>query len=72
MHVIWEYFNFVMKSQLAASAFKRLSLKQNWIQFLLAVKDTTLQRQISKFYPQIPCTEASYHISVCQQPDINR
>jgi len=38
--------------------------KQNWLQFLFVVKATTLKQQISKFYPQILCTEASRYISI--------
>jgi len=37
-------------------------IKQNWNQFLLVVKATGLRQQISKFYPQILSTEASFYI----------
>jgi len=34
--------------------------KQNWNKFLLVIKATALKQQISKFYPQILSTEASF------------
>jgi len=37
-------------------------MKQNWNQFLLLVKATTLKQQISKFYTQILSTEAGFCI----------
>jgi len=37
-------------------------IKQNWNQFLLVVKAAALKQQISKFYPQILSTEASFYI----------
>jgi len=37
-------------------------IKQNWNQFLLAVKATALKQQISQFYPQILGTETSFYI----------
>jgi len=37
-------------------------IKQNWNQFLLVVKATTLKQQISNFYPQILSTEAGFYI----------
>jgi len=46
-------------------------IKQNWNQFLLVVKATTLKQQISKFYRQIQRTYASDHIYVSQWPVIN-
>jgi len=37
--------------------------KTNWNnQFLSVVKATALKQQMSKFYPQIQSTEASFHI----------
>jgi len=39
-------------------------IKQNWNQFLLVVKATALNQQISKFYPQIKRTDASDHVCV--------
>jgi len=46
-------------------------IKQNWNQFLLVVKATALEQQISKCYPQILNTDASDHIYVSQWPVIN-
>jgi len=46
-------------------------IKQNWNQYLLAVKATVLKQQISKFCPQIQHTDASDHIYVTQWPVIN-
>jgi len=48
-------------------------LKQNWNQFLFAVKATFLKQQISKFYPQILSrpTDDSDHIYVSQCPVTN-
>jgi len=37
----------------AAANITEILSKQNWNQFLLVVKVTTLKQQISKFYPQI-------------------
>ena len=37
-------------------------IKQNWNRFLLVVTATGLKQQISKVYPQILSTEASFHI----------
>jgi len=37
-------------------------IKQNWSQFPLVVKATTLKQQISKFYLQIQRTDAGDHI----------
>ena len=37
-------------------------IKQNWNKFLLVVKATALKQQISKCYPQILITEASFYI----------
>ena len=34
-------------------------IRQNWNQFLLVVKATTLKQQTSKFYPQTQRTDAS-------------
>ena len=46
-------------------------IKQNWNQFLLAVKVTALKQQISNFYPQIQRTDASDHICASHRPVIN-
>jgi len=46
-------------------------IKQNWNQFLLVVKATTLKQQISNFYPQIQCTDASDHIYASHRPVVN-
>ena len=40
----------------------RCQIKQNWNQFLLVVKATTLKQQISNFYLQILSTQASFYI----------
>jgi len=37
-------------------------IKQNWNQFLLVVKATTLKQKMSNFYLQILSTEASFYI----------
>ena len=37
-------------------------IKQNRIQFLLIVKATDLKQQISKFYPHILSTVASFYV----------
>jgi len=42
--------------------------KQNWLKFLFfqfVVKAAAFKQQTSKFYPQIPSTEASHHIYTC-------
>jgi len=44
---------------------------KNWLQFLFIVKAAVLKQQISEFYPQIQCTEASDHIYFSQRPFIN-
>jgi len=44
------------------------STEQSWNQFLLVVKATALKQQISKFYLQIQCTNASDDIYVIQWP----
>jgi len=44
---------------------------KNWLQFLFIVKAAILKQQISKFYPQIQCTEASDHMHFSQRPVIN-
>jgi len=49
-----------------------MSHKQNWLHFLFVVIATVLTQQISKFYPHIICTEASYHIYTSQWPVTNR
>jgi len=46
-------------------------INKNWLQFLFIVKAAVLKQQISKFYPQIQCTEASDHIYFGQRPFIN-
>jgi len=46
-------------------------VKPNWNQFLLVVKATALKQQISKFYPQIISTEASFYIYDRPVTDIN-
>jgi len=46
-------------------------IKQNWNQFLVVVKATVLKQQISKFYPQILSTEASFYIYDRLLTDIN-
>jgi len=46
-------------------------IKQNWNQFLLVVKATALEQQISNFYPQILSTEASFYIYDRPMTDIN-
>ena len=46
-------------------------IKQNWNQFLLVVKATAPKQQISKFYPQILSTEASFYIYDRPLTDIN-
>jgi len=42
-------------------------MKVNWNQFLLVVKSTAVKQQISKFYPQIITTEASFYIYELRQ-----
>jgi len=44
---------------------------KNWLQFLFIVKAAVLKQQISKFYPQIQCTEASDHIYFSHWPFVN-
>jgi len=34
----------------------------NWLQFFFLVQAAALKQQISKFYPQIQCTQARHHI----------
>jgi len=34
----------------------------NWLQFFFFVKAAAFKQQISKFYPQIQCTQARHHI----------
>ena len=46
-------------------------IKQNWNQFVLVIKATALEQQISKFYPQILSTEASFYIYDMSLTDTN-
>jgi len=61
----------VAKTMTRFSIFVKRVYKQNWLQFLFAVKATTLKQQISEFYPPIISTEASHHIYTSQWPVIN-
>jgi len=47
-------------------------IKQNWNQFLLVIIAAALKQQISKFYPQILSTEASFYIYNRPRTDISK
>jgi len=60
--MLWVVKNYVMCRNATVGLYVLKLHKQNWLQFLLAVKAAALKHQISKFYTQILCAEVSYHI----------